>query len=129
MNEGERWLFFARQDLRMAELALTDELYNQVCFHAQQCAEKALKAWLVHQGKTPPRTHSLSDLLSLLDPNPVAEIALEIQLLDRFYIPTRYPDALPGSLVEGLPDVQDAEQSLRLAGQTLERIEKAIQAK
>lgn len=129
MNESERWLFFAKQDLRMAELALAEGLHNQVCFHAQQCAEKALKAWLAHQGKAPPRTHSLTDLLNLLDPNPVANIASEIQLLDRFYIPTRYPDALPGSLPEGLPDRQDAEQALGVARQACEQIEQAIRAK
>ncbi len=37
MNEaGERWLAFAREDLHMAELALTEGILNQVCFHAQQ---------------------------------------------------------------------------------------------
>lgn len=126
MSESERWLFFANQDLRMAELALAEGLHNQVCFHAQQCVEKAIKAWLTHQGKTPPRLHSLTDLLNLLNPNPVAHLASEIQLLDRFYIPTRYPDALPGSLPENLPDREDAEQALGVARQTFEQIEHAI---
>ena len=31
----ERWLAFAREELRMAELALAEALWNQVCFHAQ----------------------------------------------------------------------------------------------
>lgn len=110
----------------MAELALNERLYNQTCFHAQQCVEKTIKAWLVHQVKTPPRTHSLTDLINLLDPNPLADMAFEIQLLDRFYIPTRYPDALPGSLPEGLPDRRDAEQALELARQALIRIEQSI---
>lgn len=126
MSASERWLFFANQDLRMAELALAEGLHNQVCFHAQQCVEKAIKAWLTHQGKTPPRLHSLTDLLNLLNPNPVAHLASEIQLLDRFYIPTRYPDALPGSLPENLPDREDAEQALGVARQTFEQIEHAI---
>jgi len=120
MNESNRWLTFAQQDLRMAELAMADALYNQVCFHCQQCAEKAVKGLLAHQGQTPPRTHRLVDLLGLLDPNPLEAIAVDIQLLDRFYIPTRYPDALPGSLPEGLPDAQDAAQALDIAQQTLE---------
>ena len=33
----ERWLVFAREDLCMAELALAEGIFNQVCFHAQQC--------------------------------------------------------------------------------------------
>jgi len=121
-EESERWVVFARQDLRMAELALMEELYNQVCFHCQQCAEKAVKALLAHQGQTPPRTHRLGDLLGLLDPNPLAGLALEVQLLDRFYIPTRYPDALPGVLPEGLPDAQDAREALDVTRRALESI-------
>jgi len=120
MSESDRWLTFARQDLRMAELAMTEALYSQVCFHSQQCVEKAVKGLLAQQGQMPPRTHRLVDLLGLLEPNPLAAIALDIKLLDRFYIPTRYPDALPGSLPEGLPDAQDAAQALDLARQTLE---------
>jgi HEPN domain-containing protein len=106
--ESERWLQFAGEDLQMAELALQEGIYNQVCFHSQQSAEKAVKGLLLFQGKTPPRNHLLGDLLTLLVSNPFAN-SLEIQLLDRFYIPTRYPDALPGSLPEGLPAHEDAD--------------------
>jgi HEPN domain-containing protein len=53
MNGANDWLAFAAEDLQVAELTLTSDLYNQVCFHAQQCTEKALKAWLVHQGQLP----------------------------------------------------------------------------
>lgn len=129
-EESERWLAFARQDLRMAELAMTEGLYNQVCFHqvcfhCQQCAEKAVKGLLAQQGQTPPRTHRLGDLLGLLDPDPLAGLALEVHLLDRFYIPTRYPDALPGVLPEGLADAQDAREALDVARQALESIAKS----
>ena len=126
-DASKRWLDFAHQDLRMAELAMTEALYNQVCFHAQQCAEKAIKGLLVHQGQTPPRTHRLGDLLGLLDPNPFAEQRLEVQLLDRFYIPTRYPDALPGSLPEGLPNAQDAQEALTVAEKIIAQVEQLVQ--
>ncbi len=44
MNENsKRWLYFAYEDLRVAELVWGQAIYNQVCFHAQQCIEKALK--------------------------------------------------------------------------------------
>jgi HEPN domain-containing protein len=107
---------------RIAELAMTENLYNQVCFHVQQCAEKTTKALLIAQGQTPPRAHRLGDLVNLLDPNPLTAIALEVQLLDRFYIPTRYPDALPGSLLEGLPDASDAQEALAVARQVFKAI-------
>ncbi len=37
-----------------------------MCFHAQQCAEKYLKALMQHHGIDPPRTHDLDELTSLL---------------------------------------------------------------
>jgi len=117
--ESELWLRFAQEDLRMAELALPDGIYNQVCFHAQQCAEKAIKGLLAFQGVAPPRTHRIADLLSLVK-NDLFDV--EVQLLDRFYIPTRYPDALPGMLPEGLPERQDAEHALDTARQVLAMI-------
>lgn len=126
-EEGERWLRFAREDLSVAELTMLAAIFNQVCFHAQQCAEKAIKGLLVLQGKKPPRTHLIGDLLSLLETNPFQTSTLEIQLLDRFYIPTRYPDALPGELPEGLPGREDAEEALATARQILDTIEALVQ--
>ena len=120
-EESERWLHFACEDLKMAELALAAGIYNQVCFHSQQCVEKATKGLLLLQGKTLPRTHLLGDLLTILDPNPFT-ISLDMQLLDRFYIPTRYPGALPGSLPEGLPTHKDAMDALVIARQVLETV-------
>jgi len=71
--------------------------------------------------------HRLADLLGLLDPDPFGEEKFEVQLLDRFYIPTHYPDALPGSLPEGLPDAQEAQEALTTAKNILARVEQLIQ--
>jgi HEPN domain-containing protein len=60
--------------------------------------------------------------VNLINPNLLAAIALEVQLLDRFYIPTRYPDALPGSLPEGLPEASDAQEALAVARQVFEMV-------
>ena len=121
MSEYERWIQFAREDLAMAGLARQAGMFNQVCFHAHQCAEKVVKGVLSQQGVLPPRTHRLGDLLPLLQPNPFSDIMLDLQLLDRFYIPTRYPDALPGTLAEGLPDEADADEALTLARRVMQR--------
>ena len=76
MNEqAERWMVFAREDLRMAELAIAEMLCNQVCFHAQQCVEKILKAWLADRGEMPPRTHRLIDLVAMLGDMRLAGLA------------------------------------------------------
>jgi len=112
---GDRWLGFAQQDLQMAELALKEGIYNQVCFHSQQCVEKCLKGLLANQGKTPPRTHSIVDLLGLLSQDSLQELRDELGQMDIFYIPTRYPDALPGSLADGLPGKEEAEEAIATA--------------
>ena len=56
--------------------------YDAVCFHAEQCVEKLMKALLIHLGVTPPRSHDLVTLDRLLAPVcqgwswPVAELRL-----------------------------------------------------
>jgi HEPN domain-containing protein len=125
-DECARWFRFAHEDLRMAELALGERIYSQVCFHAQQCAEKSFKGWLCEQGKQPPRTHRLADLLALLPPDLLGDVSASLVLLDRFYIPTRYPEALPGGLSSVLPDNEDAEEALELARSALALAESAI---
>jgi HEPN domain-containing protein len=127
MNElAERWLAFAREDLRMAELALAEDIFNQACFHAQQCAEKAIKGYLEHQGQSPPRTHRMADLLPSLPDGLMGEREDALRLLDRFYIPTRYPDAFPDLLADGLPGRQEALEAVELASQTLKCVESVL---
>ncbi len=120
MSRVVDWLFFAQEDLRVADLTYSAEIYHQTCFHAQQCCEKALKACLVHQGIEPPRVHQMSVLLSLLEVGALDELAADVVRLDRFYIPTRYPDAPVGSLSEGLPGKLDAEEAKLTAQKTLD---------
>ena len=111
MSESDSWMRFAREDIRMADMDMAEGLYNQVCFHSQQCAEKALKAWLAQMGASIPRTHRMADLINLVPKNLLDELADRLLLMDQFYIPTRYPDALPGSLPESLPDQNDAKET------------------
>jgi HEPN domain-containing protein len=87
---------------------------------------KVLKSWLAAKDKRIPRTHNMADLLPLLSADVVEDMSEEILLLDRFYIPTRYPDALPGSLEEALPNEQEAQGALNLAKKVLESISKIL---
>lgn len=88
--------------------------------------EKSLKAWLVSQGKAPPRVHQLATLLSLIPGELVDDLIDGIELLDQFYIPTRYPDALAGSLPDGLPSDHQAKHAIVTARQVLYRVERHI---
>ncbi len=124
-EDAKRWLGFAAEDLTMAELALDAGVFNQTCFHAQQCAEKCLKAGIVAAGGLTPRTHLITDLFEQLPPGDAANLAEyreRIAELDQFYIPTRYPDALPGSLPEGLPRREHARSALEIARLCFERV-------
>lgn len=122
MTEPRRRLEFAREDLVLAEAALEKIIYNQVCFHAQQGVEKTPKGFLRAHQRSVPKTHILSELLSLcrgIDGSfsRLEETGLK---LDRYYIPTRYPDALPGAASEGLPARRDAEEAVELVRDALE---------
>ena len=123
MNEAtRRWLAFADEDLQVAELDFGSSLWNQVCFHSHQCAEKSLKALMAERGGSPPRTHRLIDLMTLLETPALDELADELRVLEGFYIPTRYPDALPNTLPEALPGEQDAKEALSAARRVSEAI-------
>ena len=73
-----QWLNKASEDLVVARLVLGQGHTAHACFLAQQCIEKALKAYLIAKTNDHPRIHRLVDLLSLciaLD----AALSLEIE--------------------------------------------------
>jgi len=96
MNEGELpsdLLALARRDLRAAEILRDQPEVGDgiVGFHAQQAAEKALKAWLTILGIDFPRTHDLSLLIHKLDGGGVEVTSLwELLNLNPFAVQFRY---------------------------------------
>ena len=98
--DARRWLRQAENDLAFARLALREGFCAQACFVAQQVAEKALKALAYLRGDRFVVGHSVLELLSGLETT-YPQLAKHRQLartLDQYYIPTRYPNALPGSV-------------------------------
>lgn len=67
--------------------------YDAACFHAQQCAEKDLKAILQKSDSESPRTHNLTALLDLVLPtNPaLADLRPSLEYLNLFSVTVRYP--------------------------------------
>ena len=66
-GSAEGWLRFARSDLVLASIPRpAGVLPENLCFHAQQAAEKALKAVLLSKGMEVPRTHNIRTLLDRL---------------------------------------------------------------
>ncbi len=117
--EALKWLKYAEDDLKSAKVLYREEIYNQVCFHAQQCVEKSLKAYLTREDQRIPKIHVLQDILGLckmIDSLGFSQFDDEVITLDRYYIPTSYPDAVLGSLPEGgLPEKQDAEEAIQMS--------------
>lgn len=96
MERSADWLYQAEGDLDHARNDLQNGFYDWACFSAQQAAEKAVKAALKKTGQEV-WGHSIADLLDVLAeqffvPDDLRDMALE---LDKGYITTRYPDALP----------------------------------
>jgi HEPN domain-containing protein len=92
-DEPREWLRQARVDLRVARLAPDDMEREPFAFHAQQAAEKALKAVLLTRGIRFPFVHDLERLLELLErdgvypPGPVHDAGR----LTGYAVLTRYP--------------------------------------
>ena len=70
-----------------------DPNYDAVCFHAQQTAEKYLKAFLQERNEPIPRLHSLAELLALIikfDPSFVL-IQTDLNIMEGYAVQFRYP--------------------------------------
>ena len=67
-GDAAEWLLHAESDLTYAKLGQAEPaiLRNQVTFHAEQAAEKAFKAVLVHAAVEFPKTHDLQALMLLI---------------------------------------------------------------
>lgn len=62
------WLFKAESDLKNARICLHQgEVFDTVCFHAQQAAEKCLKAYLTAREIDFPFIHNLEKLIELCE--------------------------------------------------------------
>ncbi|MBM4457400.1 MAG: HEPN domain-containing protein [Chloroflexi bacterium] len=87
------WLRHAYSDLALASTTpLPQILLEQLCFHAQQAAEKALKAILVAYNVSVPRTHNLRTLFDLLPADvPVPPDIQEAAGLSDYAVASRYP--------------------------------------
>lgn len=89
------WVQLADEDIALAEHAMTmtpQRPYRLVAYHAQQCAEKYLKAFLVFREVDFPFTHNISTLLELCQPMaPWAEELTDAETLTSYGVTARYP--------------------------------------
>jgi HEPN domain-containing protein len=90
-----QWLAKAEEDLGVAEYLVSEntEYFSAAGFHAQQAAEKFLKAVLVHHQIEFPKTHDLAGLLDLISrADPDLALALgDVIGLNIYAVEARYP--------------------------------------
>ncbi|NCD42679.1 MAG: HEPN domain-containing protein [Bacteroidia bacterium] len=88
------WLQRANSDLIIASRYAEDIFLEDLCFHAQQAVEKALKAVLIAQSVKFPYTHNIGVLLGLIENRlPLPSFALDAAELTSYSVATRYPGA------------------------------------
>ena len=97
--EAIRWLTQAEEELKDAAYLTKAGRYYLSLFLCQQSAEKALKAFIYLKEEEPIFSHSVSVLLKLAaSVDPDFESLRNASRLDDYYIPTRYPNGLPGEI-------------------------------
>jgi HEPN domain-containing protein len=117
-----KWLETAKADMAIAGIPLPPGgMFEQLCFHAQQAAEKSIKAVLLHLGIDFPFTHNLQLLLDLLP----SDIAVPVEVrnvieLNAYAVLTRYPGELEPAAKS------DYERALSIADTTVKWAEDII---
>ena len=105
-DDPREWMNRARSSLARARVRQPEIYLEDLCFDAQQAAEKALKALLITRGVSFPRVHDLAALVGLLQedgvalPEPIADAAV----LTDYAVEARYP---------GLWEAVDEEEYVR----------------
>jgi len=108
------WVKKADRDLEVAkrELELTDPLTDIIYFHAQQAAEKYMKAYLIWLDIEFQKTHDVEDLVvvaSKKDP-PILKLKDSGAELSAFAVEARYPEFEEPSLIDTKNAVEVAKK-------------------
>jgi len=130
-REAERWYAQALRDLDDAKFNLSGKRYNVACFLSQQAVEKAFKAYLLSKGAEEVWGHSTSELCKDAQnfDGEFASLQSEAASLDKYYIPTRYPNSLPGGIPSDVFDSTDAERALSIAQKIINFIGSKVKLK
>jgi HEPN domain-containing protein len=110
-SDYQAWVARAEEDYVLCRSALRRKvpLLYGATFHAQQCAEKYLKALLVAHGHAFPRTHDLVALhdLCMQAALPVRMEADQLDRLNAYAVQVRYPS--------DDPTLEEAQEAVEIA--------------
>ena len=117
------WFKQAMKDLRHAKNSIESQDYEWSCFAAQQAAEKAVKA-LYQKHHMDAWGHTISILLSELKehlsigvPDRILDDA---KILDKHYIPARYPNGFESGAPLDFYTKKEAEEAVKIAEHIIE---------
>lgn len=113
------WLRQAEKDLEKAALDLQWGYYEWACFTAQQATEKAIKA-LFQSLHGEAWGHGTKALLENLPFEDKIQFIEDAKLLDKLYIPTRYPNGLPQGIPHDYFTKKEAQQAIAAAARIYE---------
>lgn len=106
------WLRQAEVDIEKAKLDLDWGYFEWACFTAQQAAEKAIKSLVQHlHGEA--WGHGTKALLDILPYEDKSLFLEDAKLLDKLYIPTRYPNGLPEGIPHDYFTKREAEDAIK----------------
>lgn len=116
------WLRHAQSDLHLASIPPPENvLLEGLCFHAQQAAEKAIKAVLIHYRIEFPRTHNIGTLLDLLPESlSLPQELEETTILTDYAVITRYPGDIEAV------EIEEYQQAIFLAQTIVSWAEKEL---
>ena len=121
-DDPREWLNRARSNLARAKSKLPGVYLEDLCFDAQQAAEKAVKAVMIRRNIEFPYVHDLARLLSLLEEagENIPGVVRKAEELTRYALVTRYPGiARPVSEQEYAEAVEIAERVVQWAEEHL----------
>jgi len=108
--------------------AQKNQRYNTSVFHAQQASEKAVKSLLISCNLNG-WGHSITALLKKYNElinRSINSIEKEALYLDKQYIPTRYPDSLPGIAPHKAYTKEEADSAVKQAEKIINYVENEI---
>jgi HEPN domain-containing protein len=124
MAVAREWMAKAENDLRSGAhlLRIRNCPTDAVCFHAQQCVEKCLKALLITHGTGFRKTHDLGELVTLLPPRHRSLLdEKEQDRLTEYATVTRYPGNY-----EPIP-LAEARQAVKIARRVRRDVRKILE--
>lgn len=126
--EADRWWRQALNDLAFLPIVREVGKHDTCCFLAQQTAEKALKAYLFHQGEELIFTHSIFKLCNLAARYAPEFTALkeQVKVLDYYYVEARYPNAIEDVIPAEFYSDNDARQAIAMAEAAIALVAKLI---